>query len=308
MTISLCTLGAGRADHLANMVRGLAMQTHLPDELVIAVMQDAPYALPDAPFPVRQVMMKGAQLPLAAARNAAATRAGGETMIFLDIDCIPDPDFVAEYAAAMDGRDAVLMGEVLYLPRHATEGGIDFARFAALAEQHSERAGPPPGIVGACGDYRCFWSLNFAMRRDRFAALGGFDERFTGYGGEDTDFGRQIAEAGVPLLWARGCRAYHQYHPHHMPPVHHVESVLANARRFRDKWGEWTMQHWLRAFVLMGLIERRGDDYAVLRAPDAADLALTAQQADRPYASSARVLAMLEAGGAAAKTASYKAA
>jgi hypothetical protein len=59
--------------------------------------------------------------------------------------------------------------------------------------------------------------------------------------------------------------------------------------------------------VLMGLIERRGDDYAVLRAPGADDLALTAQQSHRPYASSARVLEMLEA-GRVADASSYAAA
>lgn len=303
MTLSICTLGSGRAAHLVNMVKGLAGQTLRPRELVVAVMQDAPYDLPDPGFPVRQLVLGGGALPLAAARNAAARAATGEGIAFLDIDCIPDPDLVADYADRLDGRDAVLMGEVLYLPSGATDNGLDFARFAAIAEKHSDRAGPPVEAVGECRDYRCFWSLNFAMRRDRFESLGGFDERYVGYGGEDTDFGRAVATAGVPILWARGARAYHQYHPHHMPPVHHVESVLANARRFHEKWGEWTMQHWLRAFVLMGLIERRGDDYAVLRAPGPDDLALTAQQSHRPYASSARVLDKLEAGRAATASA-----
>ncbi|MEZ0495038.1 glycosyltransferase family 2 protein [Sphingomonas sp. IW22] len=307
MSLSVCTLGFGRAGHLANLVCGLDRQTVRPAELVIGVMQSEPYALPDTAFPVRQVMLDAPHLPLAAARNAAARAAMGEHLVFLDIDCIPDPDFVADYADRLAGHDAVLMGEVMYLPAGATDKGIDFPHFATVAEKHSERAGPPITPTGICRDYRCFWSLNFAMRRDRFLALGGFDERYRGYGGEDTDFGRTLAEAGVPILWARGARAYHQYHPHHMPPVHHVESVLANARRFRDKWGEWTMQHWLRAFVLMGLIERRGDDYAVLRAPGADDLALTAQQSHRPYASSARVLEMLEA-GRVADASSYAAA
>lgn len=296
MTLSVLTLGAGRAAHLANLVRGLCRQTRLPDELVVSVMQPERYELPPAPFPIRQIDASGGNLPLAAARNAAARAAVGETLVFLDIDCIPACDFVADYAARGAGLDALLMGEVLYLPKGATDAGIDEARFAAVAEQHSERAGPPVEPLGACRDYRCFWSLNFAMRRDRFLAIGGFDERYAGYGGEDTDFGRSAAAEGVPLYWVRGARAWHQYHPHHMPPVHHLDSVLANARRFRDKWGEWTMQHWLRAFVLMGLIERFGDDYRVLRAPNDADLALTAQQAHRPYASSARVLSMLEAG------------
>ena len=294
MSLSVCTLGKGRDGHLANLVEGLNRQTMPPVELVIGVMQDRPYALPATPFPVRQILLGDGGIPLAAARNAAARAAVSERLAFLDIDCIPDPHFVADYDARLAMRDAVLMGEVLYLSAGATDDGLDFDRFARTGAKHSERAGPPAEPLGACSDYRCFWSLNFAMRRDRFLSLGGFDEGYVGYGGEDTDFGRTVATAAIPFFWTRGARAYHQHHAHHMPPVHHVRSVVANARRFRDKWGEWTMPHWLRCFELMGLIAWRDDDYVILREPDEADLALTRQQSDMPYASTARVLAMLE--------------
>lgn len=296
-------MGKGRAAHLVNLVEGLNRQTVPPRELIIGVMDDTPYALPCVRFPVKQICLGGGSMPLASARNAAAHAAIGERLIFLDIDCIPDPKLVEDYADRLGERDAIVMGEVLYLPAGATISGIDFTQFARIGEKHSERAGPPETSLAACSDYRCFWSLNFAMRRDTFVALGGFDEAFVGYGGEDTDFGRTAVGAGVALLWCRGARAYHQYHPHHMPPVHHLDSVIANARRFRDKWGHHTMDHWLRAFELMGLIEKRGCDYVRLRDPDVNDLALTEQQSDRPYASSASVLRILEARAASASEA-----
>lgn len=294
MTLSVCTLGSGRDAHLVNLVHGLNRQTVAPAELIVAVMQDRPYDLPETRFPIRQILLGGGGIPLAAARNTAAHAARQPEIAFLDIDCIPDPSLVADYVAHLDGRDALLMGEVQYLPAGATDDGIDYDRFADLGETHCDRAGPPVAPLGVCTDYRCFWSLNFAMQRERFVALGGFDERYSGYGGEDTDFGRVAFDAGVPFFWTRGARAYHQHHAHHMPPVHHVESVVANARAFRDKWGEWTMPHWLRCFELMGLIARDGDDYIILRAPDDRDLALTRQQSHMPYASTARVMTVLE--------------
>ena len=295
MTVSICTLAKGRADHLGNLVRGLNAQDRQPDELVIAVMQDTAYTLPDSVFPIRQIMVGANGIPLASARNAAAHAATGDQLIFLDVDCIPDPGFIVDYSRHLDTIDALLMGEVLYLPSGATADGVDFARFAGLGVLHSERAGPPEQPLGDCTDYRCFWSLNFAMRRATFMGVGGFDERYVGYGGEDTDFGRMVAEGGVPIRWCRGARAYHQYHPHHMPPVHHVDSVIANAARFRDKWGHFTMEHWLRAFTLMGLVELRDGEHVRLRDVSADDLALTRQQSDQPYASTATVLALLEA-------------
>ncbi|MCH2486816.1 MAG: galactosyltransferase-related protein, partial [Erythrobacter sp.] len=205
-----------------------------------------------------------------------------------------------DYRRAAVDHGGVTMGEVVYLPRGATENGLDFEAFDAVGVIHSERAGPPEGPSAPCRDYRCFWSLNFAISAEDFAATGGFDERYRGYGGEDTDFGRVVATNGLPIWWLRGARAYHQYHPHHMPPVHHLDSVLANAHAFMDKWGEPTMQHWLRAFVLMGLVEKSGGRWRKLRNPREADLALTRQQADQPYASSARVLEQLEAEAAPA--------
>ncbi len=296
MTVSICTLAHGRASHLAHLVKGLTHSPRPPSELIVAVMQEARYELPATSFPVRQVLIGGSEVCLAEARNTAARHARGDLLVFLDVDCIPTPRLVDDYAAASAFNDGVLMGEVGYLPKGATDRGIDYDRFEQLAVEHSERAGPPRGMVGRCNDYRCFWSLNFAIPAKTFHDLGGFDPSYVGYGGEDTDFGRTLVTKDVPLWWARGAKAFHQYHKHHMPPVHHLDSVLANAQVFARKWGEPTMQHWLRAFRLMGLIEPSGkDSWTKLREPGEEHFALTRQQEHQPYASSSLILEQLEA-------------
>lgn len=294
--VSVVTLAKGRPDHLVNVVLGLCRQTVMPAELIVAVMQDDLYTLPDAPFPIRQMQVAGDALPLAAARNAAARMAGSDIIVFLDMDCIPTPELVADYAGFATAFDGLLMGEVLYLPGGATDGAWDYDRFRALAVRHSDRRGPPPRGLEICADYRCFWSLNFAMRRDTFLRIGGFDERYAGYGGEDTDFGKTLDRAGVAIAWIKGGLAYHQYHPHHMPPVHHLDSVVRNAQLFEAKWGYRTMGHWLHAFRLMGLIDdTAGQPIRILRRPHAGDLALTGQQSHQPYANTAQVVRQLEA-------------
>ena len=292
---SVVTLAGGRPDHLRNLVHGLCCQTELPAELLVAVMQDAPYRLPEAPFPVRQVMVPATPLPLAAARNAAARGALGKTLIFLDMDCIPSPSLIADYVRELRGFDGLLMGEVMYLPGGAVAEGLRFESFAAAAVRHSDRRGPPPAGIERCADYRCFWSLNFAMRRETFLAAGGFDERYTGYGGEDTDFGKALDGQGIPIAWMKGGLAYHQYHTHHMPPVHHLDSVVRNAQLFETKWGYRTMGHWLHAFRLMGLIDDApGKPIRILRRPGAEDFALTGQQSHQPYANTTSVIRILE--------------
>ena len=254
-------------------------------------MQDAPYDLPAAPFPIRQLGIEVAgELPLAAARNAVAEDARGDVLAFLDVDCIPDPDFVADYAREARSGEGLMMGEVLYLPSGATEGGWTYETLARVAEKHVDRAGPPEAARGRCGDYRCFWSLNFALHRDDWAASGGFDEAYVGYGGEDTDFGRSLAERDVDLWWVRGARAYHQYHPHAMPPIRHVASVVRNAELFARKWGHRTMEHWLYAFRAMGLIEEVDGRLRVVGEPSPEHEALCDRQRERPYASTTWVL------------------
>ncbi len=298
--VSVLTLAGGRPEHLHNMVLGLIRQVHRPIELIVAVMQADPYTLPPAPFPIRQLTIAGDALPLAAARNAAVQAAIGDTLIFLDMDCIPAPTLIGDYVAGLAGLEGVLMGEVSYLPDGATAPGWTIERFAAVAVRHPDRRGPPETGCEICDDYRCFWSLNFAVRRTTFLAAGGFDERYVGYGGEDTDFAKTLGDRGIPLAWMKGGLAYHQYHPHHMPPVHHLDSVVRNAELFEAKWGYRTMGHWLYAFRLMGLIDdRAGAPITILRRPDAADHALTGQQRHQPYADTTTVIDLLKARAAA---------
>ena len=295
--VSALTIAAGRGAHLANVIRGFAAQTVLPSELVVGVMQEAPYDdLPDAPFPVRQVLVPRTEgeLNLAAARNRAAGAATGDVLAFVDVDCIPAPTLVADYAAACTPGRGLVMGEVLYLRSGATDAGLDFDRWATEGVRHSDRQGPPEEGLRRCEDYRCFWSLNFAMHRDDWTASGGFHEGYYGYGGEDTDFGRVLDDRGIGIWWTKGARVYHQFHEHYMPPIHHVASVIRNAEHFATRWGHRTMEHWLHGFRLMGLIEPCRTGLRVIRAPSEADFDLCRQRPDMPYANTRRVLDQLE--------------
>lgn len=295
-SVSALTIARGREDHLRNVVRGLAQQSCPPVELIIGVMQDKVFEnLPETPFPIHQLLIPSTELPLAQARNQVAAAAIGEVLAFLDVDCIPAPGLIADYASACAPGAGLMMGEVLYLPAGATRKEWSYDYFASVGERHSDRRGPPARGVERCDDYRCFWSLNFAMHKADFEASGGFDERYTGYGGEDTDFGRTLDERDIAINWVKGARVYHQYHPHHMPPVHHLASVVRNAELFAQKWGHRTMEHWLYCFSEMGLIENTPQGLRILRAPGPEEFELSRQQAHMPYANTRRVMDILHA-------------
>jgi len=294
MTISVCTVARGRDRHLENLILGLRRSARPPRDLVVAVMQGRRLRLPEASFPVRQVVLGKGETSLARARNAAARLTTGRLLAFLDADCIPSPTLLDDYVGAATLGTGVFMGEVGFLARGATDHGLDFARFGAEAVQHESRPTPAPQALEPVEDGRAFSALNFAIRAADFAALGGFDEAYAGSGGEEADFGRMLAQHHVPLWWLGGATAYHQHHPQHMPPVHRLDAVLADAARFERKWGQPAMEQWLRAFALMGLVKREGDHWVKLREPTESDLALTRQQEHQPYASSTQVLHWLE--------------
>ena len=270
--ISVCTIVRGRAAHLANLIDGLRGQLVPPDELVIAYMQPDAHPLPDdLPFEVRVVFCDDDPMPLAAARNAAAGAATGDVLIFLDVDCVPSPALVMAYALALQDTDGCLMGEVFYLPEGATSGASAAALDRAGTRHPSKPVPPETGLMPE-PDHGELWGLSFALRADTFAGLGGLDERFTGYGAEETDFARKLAAADVPLYRCGGARAYHQHHPVHTPPLHHFGDIVRNAQVFRAKWGDWPMGYWLGQFERDGLIARDGDRIDVLRAPTPAEV------------------------------------
>ncbi|KQT87540.1 sugar transferase [Aurantimonas sp. Leaf443] len=261
-------------------MKSLALQSEAPDELVIAWMQEAAEPdLPDPGCPVRHVFVAGEALPLAAARNAAARAARGGTLVFLDVDCLASPGLVARYRAAADEHDGLFLGEVLYLPGGAVGAALDFERLDALGLVHPAKPAVPELGLRREPDCGELWGLSFALRARTYAALGGMDESFVGYGAEETDFAHRLGAAGVLLYWTAGARAYHQHHAVHVPPLHHFDAILANAARFRAKHGRWCMEYWLGQMTRSGHIEwdEAAEAIALRRRPSEAEIAAARQ-------------------------------
>jgi GT2 family glycosyltransferase len=129
-----------------------------------------------------------------------------------------------------------------------------------LAQPHTARPLPPPGtVIRSRDDYELFWSLSFALTSQTWFDIGGFDEAYLGYGGEDTDFARRAQAAGTVLAWVGDAQAFHQYHPVSSPPVEHVADIVRNAALFHERWGAWCMEGWLDEFERRGLVRRRSD-------------------------------------------------
>jgi GT2 family glycosyltransferase len=272
MSISILTIVKNRSGHLAELVEGLRRSDVLPDELIIADMgSDPAVTVPDAAFPIRIVHVAGEELPLAAARNAAACAAIGDHLLFLDVDCIPMRGLVSEMIRQLHRNDALICAEVFYLGPTDARGSWSEENLRLSATPHPARTFPARGVREET-NAGLFWSLVFGIRRARFNDLGGFDEGYTGYGAEDTDFSFRARQAGIPLLFMGGPGAFHQYHDVFDPPLQHVEDIVRNAQRFHDRWKIWAMEGWLRAFSDLGVVEWSEHGVWLLRRPDALQL------------------------------------
>ncbi len=273
MSVSVLTLVRGRRAHLANLIAGLNASRRKPDELVIAYMQPAAHIdLPSTDFPIREVFVSGDAMPLAAARNRAAAAASGKQLIFLDVDCVPSPTLVERYVETGSEPGGIRLGEVLYLPAGAIADGIDFAALDRIGKRHPDK--PPIALdeIRPTPTHGELWGLSFGIAAADWTRAGGMDERYVGYGGEETDFAARLERAGVAMWWVGGARAYHQHHIVHTPAYQHFDAIIRNARLFRATWGRWCMQYWLGQFAENGLIAWDADTITVLRQPNEAEM------------------------------------
>lgn len=272
---TLVTVVRGRHGHLDRQRAWIAAMDPAPPRHVVVAMGDPGVAdvleqFPAVPTTLVELAVDG-ELPLAAARNAgvaAATAAGASTVALLDVDCLPAASLAGDYATALDRVAAhpgpsVLCGRVRYLPEGLTDADHTPNRLATVGRDHPLRV-VPDDDTPVPGDPRLLWSLNFATRTDAWHRIGGFDEAYVGYGGEDTDFGQRLAAAGGTMWWIRGGLAYHQWHPSASPPVQHAAAIARNANLFAARWGFEPMEGWLAALAELGVLQRTGEGWQVV--------------------------------------------
>ena len=280
--VDVVTLNKGRRAHLLRLLDGLGRGTP-PASCTIVEMGGDAADLPAQTNPVHRLMLDGEALPLAAARNAGASRSSGDHLVFLDVDCIPSSGLVDGFDHVLSEHDGLVCCPIRYLPAGTVGDSWREAELRRAGRLHPARDFPLSGVrqVDNAG---LFWSLAFGVRRATFDRVGGFDTSFAGYGAEDTDLAFRARDAGVPLLFSGGFDAFHQHHPAYDPPLQHFADIIRNATLFRQRHGLWPMEGWLDAFAAAGLIDPdRSGGLCVLREPSPAEIAAARLPDDLPF-------------------------
>jgi len=259
---SIVTIIKERRKQLANLLESVKASTILPYDIQVVCMDDLDiFDIPEG-LNVSVHLMNGPhQLPLAAARNMGITATKTENVIFIDVDCLVSPTLFASLLMALQAEN-IIAAYPLYLPMVPDTGS--YTKLEPQAVPHPSREQIP---IGQPVDHLLFWSLIFAIKKETFKNIGGFDESFIGYGAEDTDFAMMFHKAGVEQIFVRDY-VLHQYHDKYDPPLNYFDSIIENASRYKQKWDVLPMQRWLKAFEEMGLIRiDENDNITVIQKP-----------------------------------------
>ena len=230
--IALSVITYQRPRSLALVLESIAAQREIQDRFELVVTDDGSsddtLQVVEAfrrrvEFPVKFVTHPRRGFQAARCRNEGAAATTAPYLLFLDGDCVLPPLHVAAHLAHRR-RGVALIGDVCKLDREAslrvTEETIRRGVFSAVVSPSERRRLRKLDLKYRFYNFirhpkkpRSLRSGDFSIWRDDFRRVNGFDENFSGWGGEDDDLGRRLRRAGVQLQsflrWTYSCHLWH---------------------------------------------------------------------------------------------------
>lgn len=256
--ISVIIIFHGRRGHLLNVLKSLECGQEIPEEIILVEMDSVNSVLPELNLDIKHVLISDfdpSNLPIAQARNIGATLANFDTLVFLDVDCIPSFNYIVDIRNFEIDSHSLYMCKPLYLLEAVTN--VQTFEFTNDAVEHPLR--PQYRTTIQTQDYGLFWSLCFFIPNSLFFEIGGFDDHYRGYGAEDTDFSYNCRNHKIPL-YLTNHRVYHQQHSFMRPPLNAIKSIVKNSNYFYSKWFSWPMINHLEKFEEMKYIKWSEND------------------------------------------------
>jgi glycosyltransferase involved in cell wall biosynthesis len=219
MLISVIVTTYNRPDALRAVLAGLAAQTDRGFEVLVAddgsrddTRQVVERVAAGLPVRIAHVWQEDEGFRAGAARNRAAAATRGDYLVFLDGDCVPRPDFIAQHRSLaergwMVAGNRILLSEAF--TRRVLAESLPIQQWSAdqwrAAKTRGDINRTLPFVQLSLGPLRKVaarrWqrvrTCNLGVWTEDFRAVNGFDEAFAGWGFEDSDLAVRLLNAGI---------------------------------------------------------------------------------------------------------------
>jgi glycosyltransferase involved in cell wall biosynthesis len=236
MLVSVIVSTYNRPDALERVLAGCAAQTDTNYEIIVAddgsgdaTRETVARCAEASRVQIEHVWHPDDGFRLAEIRNKGIAKARGDYLVFLDGDCVPQHDFVAQHRRLASDR-AIVTGSRILLDETLTREVIDRKMslpdegFGFWARQrmggHVNKIAP---LLVKLPDrqwrvveqfkWRGIKGCNLSAWRSDLERVNGFDTSFVGWGHEDADLVIRLANCGVHRkLGAYATEIFHLWH------------------------------------------------------------------------------------------------
>ncbi|MBC7691865.1 MAG: glycosyltransferase [Methylotenera sp.] len=211
-----------------------------------------------APFPIKHFRQEHQGFRKCRILNEALRQAQGETLVFLDGDCVPHRHYLLDHVRQQEtglylaGR-RVELGEGVsqkLTPEKIRSGYFDFPTPSLLRSsfwgdtENIQRAFriSNPWLRRKLGMARIddLKGCNYSVSKADLVAINGFDEDYEGYGREDTDIELRLQNLGLRIKSLKGLALqFHVWHPRRdfTPANEHLLQEVIDTSKIRCRNG-----------------------------------------------------------------------
>jgi len=203
--VSIVVITRDEGEYLARTVQSLIRDLGPSDE-VIVVDDGSTDGSTDSIESDRVRVIRGDErLGVARARRLGAASANGEVLVFSDAHVDAEPGWLVPLLGALSHPQVGAAGPALSPFDHpeVVAGGLTYTKPLSDITWMMDPSGVQK-VPAICG---CF----FAMRRDVYDKVGGFDEAIGNYGSEDLELSLRLWRAGYQCVTIAAARVAHRF-------------------------------------------------------------------------------------------------